>query len=343
VLNDPSYYRGFSAEQYAADKFFQAWVLSPDPAIDSYWQTYLNLNPAEGEQVQAARQIVLEFGIGQESGTSLSAAEKAAIRTNIFEQLGLEETEDQPRIGRRRPVLFAAASMLAVVAVSAFLLLKSPAPQETAMLVESTSADETRELVLPDSSVVILNANSSLSYSSDFNSPLHREVFLKGNAFFKVRKLADHKNFVVHSRSLAVTVLGTEFNVNSRNASIEVALISGKVKVDEAAHNQSALILPGEQITFDSSSSRLLKSQLDVNLYSAWTDNTWNFRQTSMEKVIELLEKYYGVKAEFKNLSVKDKKITASIPVRNLDMLTMVLSRTVHAEIKHLNDRLIIQ
>ena len=342
MLNDPSYYRGFSAEQYAADEFFQSWVLAPDFANDSFWQSYLNLNPAETEPVRAGRLLVMNIATQQQEGSSLSAFEKSEIRNAIFDRLGLEETE-QPRVNRRRAVLLAAASVIAVVAVSAFLLLKSPVAPAPGMLVEKTNADETREVILPDSSVIILNAGSSISYSSDFINALHREVYLQGNAFFKVRKMAGHKNFVVHSRSVAVTVLGTEFNVDSRNPSVEVGLINGKVKVDEATGKQSALMLPGEQVTLNAATNQLVKSALDVDLYTAWTENTWNFRQTSVEKVIEMLEKYYGVTAEFRNPSSKNKKITASIPVGDLDMLTKILSKTVHSEIKHINDRLIIQ
>ena len=60
-------------------------------------------------------------------------------------------------------------------------------------------------------------------------------------------------------------------------------------------------------------------------------------------ELVVLLEKYYGVKAEFKDPSIRNKKITASIPVENLDMIALILSKTVHTKIKHLNDRLIIQ
>ena len=144
-------------------------------------------------------------------------------------------------------------------------------------------------------------------------------------------------------RSVAVTVLGTEFNVDNRNAATEVGLISGKVKVDATTTNRSEYMVPGEQVRFDSASNKLTKSSIDVSLYSAWLNNTWSFRQTSMSQVIELLEKYYGVKAEFKDPSIRNKKITASIPVENLDMIALILSKTVHTKIKHLNDRLIIQ
>jgi len=358
VSIDPSYYRGFSAEQYAADEFFQSWVLNANSETVSFWETYLNLNPAEAEQLQAARILVLKLKSPGIEGASLSADEKAEIRSQIFESLGLDENQENQqyleayqeefRINRRRPMLLAAASVLAVIAVSAFLFIKSSpvtkgSESELAMLVQTTRADETRKILLPDSSLVILNAGSTLKYKENFNAAEKREVFLEGNAFFIVRKKEDKKKFIVHSKSLAVTVLGTEFNVNTRNAATEVGLISGKVKVDAITTNRSEYMVPGEQVTFDSSRNQLKKSLIDVSLYSAWLNNTWTFKQTTMGDVITLLEKYYNIKADFKSPLVRNKRITASIPVQDLDMLALVLSKTVHTPIKHINDRLIIQ
>jgi transmembrane sensor len=344
VSTDQSYYRGFTAEQYAADEFFQSWILKPDAEAEGFWESYLNLNPAEAEQIEIARSIVLDTKKSINPAGSLTASEKAQIRSRIFERIEIDENSEVFQVKRRRPIFMAAASVLVLVAVSAFLLTKSRiVTADAVMLVQTTGADETRKIFLPDSSVVILNAGSSLKYNQDFNAPQQREVFLEGNAFFIVRKLEDKKKFVVHSNSIAITVLGTEFNVNTRNAATEVGLISGKVKVDATTTNRSEYMLPGEQVRFDSASNKLIKSSIDTSLYSAWLNNTWSFKQTSMAQVIELLEKYYGVKAEFKDPAIRDKRITASIPVENLDMIALILSKTVHTKIKHLNDRLIIQ
>lgn len=344
MSTDQSYYRGFTAEQYAADEFFQSWILKADAEAEEFWESYLNLNPAEAEQIEIARSLVLETKKSINPGGSLTAIEKAQIRSRIFDRIELEANSEVFEVKRRRPILMAAASVIVLVAVSAFLLTKSRiVPADAVMLVQTTGADETRKIFLPDSSIVILNAGSSLKYNQDFNAPQQREVFLEGNAFFIVRKLQDKKKFVVHSNSIAVNVLGTEFNVNTRNAATEVGLISGKVKVDATTTNRSEYMLPGDQVRFDSASNKLIKSSIDISLYSAWLNNTWSFKQTSMAQVIELLEKYYGVKAEFKDPAIRNKRITASIPVENLDMIALILSKTVHTKIKHLNDRLIIQ
>ena len=115
-----------------------------------------------------------------------------------------------------------------------------------------------------------------------------REVFLEGNAFFIVRKKEDKKKFIVHSKSLGGYRSWNGVQRNTRNAATEVGLISGKVKVDAITPigrsicflaTRSLLILPRNQ---------LKKSSIDVSLYSAWLNNTWTFKQTSMDQVIAL-------------------------------------------------------
>ncbi len=152
-----------------------------------------------------------------------------------------------------------------------------------------------------------------------------------------------HKRFIVHAKSLAITVLGTQFNVNARSTAPEVGLTSGKVKITENNNSDSAFMLPGEKIKLDTVQQVLIKSKLDTQLYSAWTENKWIFRQTTLEDITGLISEYYGVTAEFNKEKNKRLKVTAVIPVTNLQMLTHILSKTLHIEINQVNNRLIIQ
>lgn len=71
------------------------------------------------------------------------------------------------------------------------------------------TAEEFKQIELPDSSVVYLNHNSKLTYDKDF-SP--RKVTLEGEAFFSVND--GETPFVIETqKGDEVTVLGTEFNL----------------------------------------------------------------------------------------------------------------------------------
>lgn len=101
---------------------------------------------------------------------------------------------------------------------------------------------------LPDSSVVVLNSGSSLSYPEKFETG-SRTVMLNGEAFFEVKKNT-HRPFYVKTKDITIRVLGTKFNVKSYPDEIttETTLVSGKVEIlknsDLAANNNEKTIVP---------------------------------------------------------------------------------------------------
>ena len=95
-----------------------------------------------------------------------------------------------------------------------------------------TGYAQLREVMLPDGSIVTLNANSTLRYSTDWNHQDIREVWLEGEAFFSVAHTSDNQKFVVRAGSMDVKVVGTEFNVHSRREEVNVVLQTGRVEAN---------------------------------------------------------------------------------------------------------------
>jgi transmembrane sensor len=94
-------------------------------------------------------------------------------------------------------------------------------------LVLETGLAQKRTVILPDSSLVILNAESRLEVDEK-KWPSEREVLLFGEAFFQVAK---GSTFTVITETGEVTVLGTEFNVKDRASYFEVICYEGLVGV----------------------------------------------------------------------------------------------------------------
>ena len=80
-----------------------------------------------------------------------------------------------------------------------------------------------------DGTKVHLNAGTTLSYSKNFNST-SREVTLNGEAYFEVEK--GSSPFIISTDLAKVTVLGTKFNVRSREDGFEIGVNEGKVKIE---------------------------------------------------------------------------------------------------------------
>ena len=104
--------------------------------------------------------------------------------------------------------------------------------------------------ILPDGSVVWLNAGSKIYYNKDFSGKL-REVRLEGEAFFDIQHNIQ-KPFIVHASDINIKVLGTAFNVKSYPAdtSVETTLIRGLVQVTSSNDKQGKPIFlhPNEKI-----------------------------------------------------------------------------------------------
>jgi len=160
-----------------------------------------------------------------------------------------------------------------------------------------TAAGEKSELILPDSSEVIINAVTSLSYNEK-QWEKDRTIELEGEAFFKV---TDGKRFDVQTPSGVVTVLGTQFNVKQRGSFFEVMCFEGMVQVESK----------GTMVKlFPSKMFRLMNNKIDPVEDFAWTTPGWIsneslFQSITYAEVIRELERQYNVHVNLKNIDQK--------------------------------------
>ncbi|MGB3800860.1 MAG: FecR family protein, partial [Lewinella sp.] len=144
------------------------------------------------------------------------------------------------------PWLAAAAILLLLVAGG--LALFSGGEELTTT---TTGFAEQKSVALPDGSIVRLNANSSLSYAPDWDDREDREVILRGEAYFEVLpNPTTGQKFLVTTPDLTVAVLGTVFNINSREEETSVFLEEGKIALQLKAGDQTEKTMePGELVT----------------------------------------------------------------------------------------------
>src|SRR5690606_3826740 len=85
---------------------------------------------------------------------------------------------------------------------------------------------------LPDSSYMTVNAGTTVRYRTDFGNG-RRDIWLDGEAYFVVKKSATP--FTVHSGTVQIKAVGTEFNVRAYSSEdqVETTLISGKVLIKD--------------------------------------------------------------------------------------------------------------
>lgn len=197
----------------------------------------------------------------------------------------IESKLDDSETNSNKWIWYAAAAVVALI-ITFSLVIQSPIEQ----IQISTGIAETNIHELPDGSIATLNANSLLSYSEDWN----RQLELSGEAFFEVEK---GEKFSVTTPTGVVQVLGTSFNVFSRNGELDVQCLTGKVNVSISSKGYSENIVPGEMITFRADTVR--KSHRKPELMGRWKSGEFYFNNQPFADVMDELKRQFKIQIEF--------------------------------------------
>ena len=177
--------------------------------------------------------------------------------------------------------------------------------------VEWTTVDVPRggtyNVELSDGTEVFLNAESILRFPNSFEEGTCREIWIDGEAYFKVKRDEAHP-FVVHTGNIEVEVLGTEFNLMAyhQNPEEHVTLVRGKVKVRDCERRGEVVLTPGVQAVFDKDREIMTSQKVDVGYYTAWMEDLFAFRETPFDEVMRILARWYDFEFFFQNPDVQD-------------------------------------
>ncbi len=342
-------YLKFEVEDFVTDPFFQKWVLDSDEMADTFWKTWLQDHPEKKQQVEEAIGIIktLKFEdkkLSQEEFQGLWKDIIANRRTGQY-RLG------KPSIPTRSVWRGIAAAFLVLCVAAGYLFFGKQifSPEQVAW---QTGFGEKKEIVLPDSSVVILNANSKLLYPAVWDDDKERTVQLNGEAFFSIIHKKNDQKFVVHSGDLNIEVLGTAFNVNNRRGSNQVILNEGSVRLDLSAmdwqewthqSNESYLLMePGEMVVVDQDEKEISKKIVNPKNYISWTEGVLIFDKTPLEEVIRMIEDNYGYAVYTGNLNVRELDFTGELYSTELDLILEYLSETFDLKVKKENKKIML-
>lgn len=179
---------------------------------------------------------------------------------------------------------------IAAVLVISFLIFKNF--NSDLNLIE-TSVAKTETLTLPDQSKVNLNANSKLSYNSlEWDS--NRQLTLEGEAFFEVEK---GKTFTVKTNYGEVEVLGTVFNVKSRDYAFEVICFEGSVQV--SLDGKTYIVEADNRLVLENNAVKI--NFIDL-MRPDWKENQTIIKSQPLKVVLQEFKNYYDVEFEVSNV-----------------------------------------
>ncbi len=236
-----------------------------------------------------------------------------------WEQLEDLRKQAEPQIRTLTPFksFLKVAAVVAVVLGGAYFYLNS--------LNESVATQyaETKEIILPDTSEILLNAESQVSYDEK-GWITKRNISLQGEAFFKVAK---GSTFTVTTSQGKVTVLGTQFNVENREGFFEVTCFEGLVSV----------LYEGVQYKLPAGNSivvvngKLSKASAEKNGQPSWMQNESSFKSIPLNYVLAEFQRQHNIKVDSKGV---DTNILFTGSFSNTDAVLALKSISVPLQIK---------
>lgn len=216
-------------------------------------------------------------------------------------------------------------------------------------------------ITLTDGTQVWLNSGTTFKYPANLNQK-DVEVFLEGEAFFEVAHLKNRK-FNVKTSTINIQVLGTSFNVKSYtdDDQIETTLVNGSIRIDGQLDNKTIkepiLLKPNQQATFikgttnfqitriaekqqeedslsvqepivasKSKTSLTIFEKVKVEDYTSWKDHVLVFKSERLENLTKQMERWYDVKIEIKDESLKSSRYTGTFENETIEQAIEALS-----------------
>lgn len=212
--------------------------------------------------------------------------------------------------------------------------------------IDNTS-QESREVRLADSSRAVLEPGSVLQYPREF-APERRIVHMKGNVFFEVKK-DPGRPFLAYAGDVQVEVLGTSFIIKEvkESKATEVSVITGKVVVEKAqsvkeqkrnlSKDNRIVLTPNKKVTFFQNGDHYVTGLVDNPVLVDKSDEfvkpeAFDFDEVPLARILEKLEKAYGVSIAVSDQGILNCLITADLSSNNLYGKVEVISAILNAD-----------
>jgi len=215
---------------------------------------------------------------------------------------------------------------------------------------------------LPDGSKIILNSGSKLTYSKDYATAHIREVFLSGEAYFKV--LHDKKHpFIIHTANFDIRDIGTTFNISAYPGEkiAEASLIEGSIEISfknntkkiVLQHRQKVVLMNNIENKETATTTALIAAKEPANYKivdliinkdvksefeeTAWVNNELVFKNETFDNLAKKMGRKYNVDISFGDDKIKTSSVTGIFKNETIDqaLKTLQMITPFKYEINH--------
>ncbi|MCL3780761.1 FecR family protein [Prolixibacteraceae bacterium JC049] len=262
-----------------------------------------------------------EFDISDQNSTDYKASKRIYDRRKMVAKIGQlhspEEAWQRLNIRNKNNWLKAAIRYAAIVvlclltgAIGNQLMMKET-EAETQFTTFTSPKGQISSLTLFDGTHIVLNSQSSVTYSNKYNNK-ERFIELSGEAFFDVAK-NKALPFKLVAEGSEVTVLGTQFNVKAypNDTYTETVLVEGKVAFKHGVKND--FLKPNQMIQVDRRTGTLLKREVNAKVYTSWMKGKTYFNDQKLEDVLTCLERWFEVEIIYEQDKTREYRFTGFV------------------------------
>ncbi|WP_026632470.1 FecR family protein [Dyadobacter alkalitolerans] len=367
-----SRYEDFGPVDFVTDDRFLRHQLSPTAESKAFWEEYLRANPHKNYEWQQAQSLVeaVLLGLTSYSRLYLSEREEAKLLDRILKSTEKYDNGNQVKPLREytRWYLLAAAVVALAIVATGYLFWrpkgfgKSTYEETIAVLANTSKVTRHRNISsqpelyhLPDSSSVMLDPQSEISFVSEYNRE-NRCVYLSGKAILDVVPNAS-KPFYVYANEIVTKVLGTKFEVIAFHdgSNVTVRVLSGKVTVYRGSHKgkestdapkkATVLLLPNQFVVFDRKAE--LFDNKGLVAYPVLLPNVTSLPKFEYEddyavQFFNDIKSAYGVDVIFNPEILKKCQFSAAFSNQSLPEMLDVVCKTIGASYEIIDAQVII-
>jgi len=289
--------------------------------IQQLWQSKSDTNQRESELA-----FEQHFQRMKEAGVNLPEPE-------------ISPANSQTNNSKRKKLFAFSIAAFVIFLITGFILLNTNKTSPVSSIeknyseISSPFGSKTK-LVLPDSTVVWLNAGSKLTYNEHFGTT-NRNTILVGEAFFDVKKSTIP--FIIRANTIQIKVLGTAFNVKAypEDKTTETSLIRGRVEVTMDKRPGEPIILkPNEKLIVanERTETKLNLPKKDPKVViselthiddstiaeTSWVHNELIFQDETFREIAHKMERWYGVSIEFKDEEIANERLSGTFTTETI-------------------------
>lgn len=227
-----------------------------------------------------------------------------------------QKFNNKPKPSAKIGWIYGLAAALVVGLLSVVFLMKDDKmPSE--LIAKQSSVTQS----LSDQSEVTLQANSKISYEDGFGTE-HRQLKLSGKGKFTVTHNEDLP-FIIESNGVFMEDLGTVFSVESMPDSdtVYVVVNEGIVRLYDE-HGSEIIIKAGEKAWYIRSQKTII-TDIETKVLK------FDFKDTRLAEVIDLLEDTYQVEVKLSPKSIGECKITTQFFDEEVATIITVIAETL--------------